>query len=57
MEPLFKKDQRVKQISTGKFGTIKSFDEIPTTGTRFYHVQFDWESRPSPVAETDLQGL
>jgi hypothetical protein len=55
MEPIFQRDQRVKQISTGRVGTIILYDEHPTTGTRFYHVQFDGETQYAAVAESDLQ--
>ena len=56
MEPVYQRDRRVKQISTGKVGTIKSFGgEHPTTGTRFYLVKFDEETEFKPVAESDLQ--
>jgi hypothetical protein len=36
MEPVFQRDQRVKQISTGRVDTIMLYDQHPT-----YHVQFD----------------
>jgi len=57
MKPVFQRDQRVKQRSTGKVGTVKSYDEHATTGTRFYHAQFDGETQFTPVAESDLQAL
>jgi hypothetical protein len=42
MEPIYQRDRRVKQKSTGRVGTIKSFGgEHPTTGTRFYYVLFE----------------
>jgi hypothetical protein len=55
MNHAFQKDQRVKQRSTGKVGIVKSYDEDPTTGTGFYHVQFDGESQFTRVLENDLQ--
>ena len=57
IKPVFQSGQRVKQKSTGKVGTVKSYDEHPTTGTRFYHVQFDGETQFTSVAESDLQVL
>jgi hypothetical protein len=54
MKPVFQTGQRVKQRSTGKVGIIKSYDEHPTTLTRFYHVQFEGETAFTPGSETDL---
>jgi hypothetical protein len=55
MEPIFQREQRVKQIPTGRVGKIILYDEHPTTDTRFYHVQFDGETQYAAVAESDLQ--
>jgi|HubBroStandDraft_6_1064221.scaffolds.fasta_scaffold5953706_1 hypothetical protein len=57
MKSVFQAGQRVTQRSTEKVGTIKSYDEHPTTGTRFYHVQFDGETSYTPLAESDLQAV
>jgi hypothetical protein len=57
MKPVFQTGQRIRQRSTERVGTIKHFDEEPTTGTRFHHVQFDGETAFTPVAESDLQLL
>jgi hypothetical protein len=57
MKPVFQAGQRVTQRSTEKVGTIKSYDEHPTTGTRFYHVQFDSETPYTSVAGNDLRAV
>jgi hypothetical protein len=59
MEQTFQPGDRVRQVSTGKIGTIMRYDEHhSTTRTPFYHVQFDGESGEyAKVLESDLQRL